>query len=194
MEAIRKLLGTPKNHEEEKAKAEVVEAPEFDITQYAKKLTVLVAAVAAAGAAALEVFDVKETEGMVIAAIGIVAVAVLGASLVMAVDLAARAYLTGSAAGKKREEEGAEEPTDEDPPETGLIAATPGTMVWLEGDDDPHPLLAISSDGEKVNSYLVASGSTVERPRGDHLMKAVDGSPKWHTPETIRAVKPAKWP
>ena len=38
MSVIGKLFGTPPDHKEEKKEHEIVEAPEFDVTQYAKKL------------------------------------------------------------------------------------------------------------------------------------------------------------
>jgi hypothetical protein len=49
----------------------VVTAPEFDITQYAKKLGVSIGVIAAAAARALKLFKVEQvTSGMAIAAFG----------------------------------------------------------------------------------------------------------------------------
>jgi hypothetical protein len=196
MGLIGNLLGTPKEHEKEKDKHEVVKTPEFDITQYAKKLAVVITTLAVAGTAALKGFDVSQTEGMVIAIFGVIAAAMLGVSVVMAVDLAARAYLAGAGAAEKEAKDGGSANGDGDPPPgPGLITVPPGTIVWLEDDDEPHPLLAISGPtGEKAGSYLVAAGSKVSRPQGDKSVDAIDGAPKWHSGDTIRAVKSPKWP
>jgi hypothetical protein len=194
MGLIGNLLGTPKEHEKEKTENQVVKTPEFDITQYAKKLGVTVTVLAGAAVAALKGFDVNQTEGMVIAIFGAIAAALLGVSLVMAVDLASRAYLTGPGAAEKKKKKDKKASADGDPPPDGeLIAAPPGTAVWLE-DDEPHPVLAIAKDGEKGSSYLVAAGSTVKRPPGNDGVKAIDGAPKWHSADEVRAVKPPKWP
>src|SRR3978361_33362 len=98
MGLIGNLFGVPKEHKKEKAEHEVVQVPEFDITQYAKKLGLTVTVLAAACVAALKTFDVDNTEGIVIAIFGVIAAAMLGVSLVMAADLASRAYLTGAGA------------------------------------------------------------------------------------------------
>lgn len=199
MGLIGKLVGTPQDHKEEKAKAKVVTAPEFDITQYAKKLGVSIGVIAAAAASALKLFKVEQvTSGMVIAAFGLTAAALLGVSIVMAVDLAARAYLTGSSSGGSGSDGAGDEPRKEESEAGGpdsmseLIAAPPGTAVWLENDEEPHPVLGISTVGGKV-SYLVAAGSTIKRPSDHDGVKAIDGSPEWLPSEAIQAVKPAKW-
>ncbi len=197
MGLIGDLFGVPKEHEKEKAEHEVVKTPEFDITQYAKKLALGIPILVGAIVAALDKFTkVQQTEGIVIAVIGLVAVALLGASLVMAADLAARAYLTGPGAAEKDEdgEEGKKEPPAADPPPSEVVAAQPGTVVWLEDDEQPYPLLAIAGDGDKASSYLVAAGTKVSRSRGDKDVEAIDGSPQWHEAAAIRAMKPAKWP
>ncbi len=188
---LERLVGTPKDHKEEKEKAKVVTTPEFDVTQYAKKLALGIPVVVAGTVAALEEFtNVEQTEGIVIGVIGLAAAALIGASLVMAVDVAARAYLAGSGSASKKGEV-AGEVGDGETPRVELIPAPRGTTVWVEGSDEPHPALAIATDGEEVVSYLVASGPTVERARGT---KAIDGAPKWYPAKKIRATKPAKWP
>lgn len=191
MGIVGDLLGTPKEHEKEKVENEVVKVPEFDITQYAKKLAVAIPVIAVAGAAIVDQFDgIEQTESIVIAVIGLVAISLLGLCLVMAVDLAARAYLTASGAGSKAEgKEKTEKAAAAD-----VVALPTGSMVWLEGHEGPYPLLAIARDGEEASSYLVASGSTVERNHGSKVLKAIDGAPKWHAADAVRAVKPAKWP
>jgi hypothetical protein len=190
MGIVGDLLGTPKEHEKEKAEHEVVKTPEFDITQYAKKLAVVLTTLAVAGAAALKGFDVDQTEGLVIAIFGVIAAALLGVSVVMAVDLAARAYLAGPAAAEKD----AEKDDDAAPSSAEIAAAPSGTIVWLKDDDQPHPLLAIASSDGKTGSYLVAAGSKVSRAQGATSVDAIGGAPEWFTADSIRAVRPPKWP
>ncbi len=200
MGLFSKLVGTPQEHQQEKDQHEVVTTPEFDITQYAKKLGVVVTALAAAAVAALKGFDVKQTEGIVIAIFGVIGAALLGTCLVMATDLASRAYLAGPAAAKKGVKkkggngDDAENGNGDPPPDTAVVAAPAGTMVWLEGEDGPSPVLALAGDGEKTSSYLVAAGSTVKRPSGGEGVKAIDGAPKWRAADDVRAVKTTKWP
>jgi hypothetical protein len=181
------LFGTPPDHKEEKKEHEIVEAPEFDVTQYAKKLAVVLGVLAPAIVGLLKVLNVKvATAPIAIGALGVTAAALIGVSLVMAVDIAARAYLT---VGKAKEEAAKDsQPTGE------LVTAAPGTMVWLEGDNEPHPLLAISGDGTDSSSYLVATGPTIERSGGGKDMSAVDGPPAWHPASDVRAIRPRKWP
>lgn len=193
MGIIGKLFGTPPEHKEEKDKHEIVKAPEFDITQYAKKLALVLGVLAPALAGVLKALKVEHvSSGMVIGAFGVTAAALLGVSLVMAVDIAARAYLTVGEAEEKDGDKAAKEKTGD--PKTGLVAAAPGTMVWLEGDDDPHPLLAIAGDGTASSSYLVAAGSAIERRAGGKDVPAVDGPAEWHPASEVRAIRPRKWP
>lgn len=187
MGLISNLVGTPKEHENEKKDHEVVKAPEFDITQYAKKLGITVGIIVAAVVAALKAANVEEMTdpAVLVGVLAVVAAALLSVSFVMAVDLASRAYLTGE--GSAASSDGSS------PSDTELIPAPPGTMVWLEGDAEPHPVLAITGEGEKM-SYLVAGGAKAERTVGTKTVDVVEGSPKWQAADTIRAVKPAKWP
>jgi hypothetical protein len=196
MGLISNLLGTPKEHNREKSEHEVVKTPEFDITQYAKKLGVSAGIVLGAVIAALKAAKVEEVTdpAVLVGVLAVVAAAFLGTSLVMAIDLAARAYLAG--AGSAGGEDEAADNSDSEVKESGskAIPAPAGMMVWLPGDDGPHPVLAMNGDGEKATSYLVAAGSTVERTAGDKSVKAIDGTPSWHSADQIRAVRPAKWP
>lgn len=198
---IKKLFGTPTEHEEEKKDHEVVETPEFDITQYAKKLGVGIGILVGALIAALKAAGVEEvTEPVVlVGALGVVAAALLGMSFVMAVDLASRAYLTGEGAaekkGKKAKKDGDKGSNgDGDAPDGKLIPAPARMMVWLQGETDPRPVLAMAGDGEKVSSYLVAEGATVNRTSGMKSVQALDGTPKWRSADEVRAVRTAKWP
>ncbi len=89
------LFGSPKPTGE--AGDEVIKAREFDITQYGKKMAVLIGVLVPAIVGALKLFHVQEvSEAMVIAALGVTAVAILSASLVMAVDMIARALVTSA--------------------------------------------------------------------------------------------------
>lgn len=91
------LLGTPKPRGD--AGEELVKAREFDITQYGKRLTVLIALLVPAIIGAMKALGVKEiSEAMVIASLGVTAVAIFCATLVIAVDMIARALITRNAA------------------------------------------------------------------------------------------------
>jgi hypothetical protein len=193
--AVGSLVGTPKKHTAEKDKLEVVQAPEFDITQYAKKLAAFIGVLGPAIVGLLKLLGVNAvTPGIVIGAFGLTAAALLGVSLVMAVDLASRSYLAGVGEqhhARKREEGKDKGPRDGPPAGSKLIEPPAGMMVWLTGDPDPHPVLALAGDGAKASSYLVASGSTGTRAQE---AKAVEGPPKWHSADEVQAVKTANWP
>lgn len=197
---LKKLFGTPQNHPKEKEDNEVVEVPEFDITQYAKKLGVSVGVLLAAVVAALKAAGVEEVTqpAVLVGALGVVAAGAIGTSFVMAIDLAARAYLTGEGAARKKKKQADDDAVSGNGGNGGpggdLIPAPPGTTVWLQGEADPRPVLAMAGDGKKISSYLVATGATVERSAGDKTIKAIDGTPEWHRAEEIRAIRPAKWP
>jgi hypothetical protein len=182
------MFGTPPDHATEKNEHKVVTAPEFDVTQYAKKLALVLGVLAPALAGVLKALKIEHvSSGMVIGAFGVTAAALLGVSVVMAVDIAARAYLTVGEAGK-------EEAAKDAGSKVELVGVEPGTVVWLKDDDEPHPVLAIASDGASSNSYLVAAGPTIERQRGNQETHAVDGAPEWHSSDKIRAIRPNKWP
>lgn len=184
------LFGTPKDHQAEKEDHKAVTIPEFDITQYAKKLGVAIGVIVTATATALKLFKVDQiTPAIVVGALGVTAAALLGMSLVMAVDLVARAYLTGEGSASKGE--GTDTGTNR---KDAITPLPPGTLVWLKDDERPHPALAITSDGKTVGAYLVAVGSTIERGQGKEAQSAIDGAPKWEDVDRIEAVRPAKWP
>ena len=78
-----------------KTGSEVVKAREFDITQYGKWMAGLIGVITPAIFAALKLANVKEvTTSMVIASLAVTGVAILGASLVISVDMLARALVT----------------------------------------------------------------------------------------------------
>jgi hypothetical protein len=101
---------------------EVITAREFDITQYGKKMAVLIGVLTPAIVGALKLFHVSEvTPAMVIAALAVTAVSIFSASLVMAVDMIARAMVTrqpiaGSPSGSQA---GKASPGSPDPPKPG---------------------------------------------------------------------------
>jgi len=181
-------------------KLEIVKAPEFDLTKYAKTVAGLATVVAVGFKPVLKQFGVEAdpSDGIVIAIIGAVALILLGAAVVMAADLLARAYVTGAGvqADGRNETADAGETGSEDgesAEQSGAVAAEPGTVAWVENDPKPHPVLAIGTGG-KAGSYLLAVGSTVTRPDGADELEAIDGAPKWHPASTIKAIRPAKWP
>jgi hypothetical protein len=185
------LFGTPKKHEQEKEVNEVVKTPEFDITQYAKKLGLTVGILLAAAVAALKAAGVEELTdpAVLVGILAVVAVGLLSASLVMAVDLAARAYLNGESSAVTEEKEKAGS-TAGDP---RVVPMPRGTLVWLQGEESAHPLLAIARDAAGADSYLVASGSSVELGPVGQAQKAIGGAPKWEPAEKIRGIRPPKW-
>ena len=177
------LFGTPPNHDQDKQDKAVapVQAPEFDVTQYAKKLAIVIGVLAPAIIAALKLFNVKEvTPGIVIGALAVTAVALLSVSLIMAVDLASRAYLTRGETLKDGHS-GADQTF-----QAGLIAAEPGTLVWLDGDDEPRPVLAIAGDGTSASSYLAVSGPALAPLLGYPRVVVLQGAPEGLSPQKAR--------
>jgi len=186
------LFGTPKKHEQEKEENEVVKAPEFDITQYAKKLGLIVGILLAAAVAALKAAGVEELTdpAVLVGVLAVVAVGLLSASLVMAIDLASRAYLSGEGSASDGDGKAKADATAGD---SRAVPMPRGTLVWLQGEETAHPLLAIAHDAAGVDSYLVASGSSVEIGPAGQGQKAIAGAPKWEPAEKIRAIRPPKW-
>lgn len=174
----------PKDNEKE-----VIKARTFNLTRFVSVLAAAVTSIGAAGVALLETVG-DQPVGATIAIFGVVAAALLGASLVMAVDIAARAYVTGAGSATKGDPAKGDPASGSAP--SALVAAPPGTRVWLNGDDGAHPLLAISLEGEK-SKYLVAKGPPTRIPPGGLGVYGLDEAPTWHEGSEIRAVKPAKW-
>lgn len=183
------LFGTPRKHSDEKQDHEVVKTPEFDITQYAKKLGLGIGILLAAAIAALKAAKVEEVTDPVVlvGVLGVTAAGLLGMSLVMAIDIASRAFLSGEGSAKESKEKEGERGQAVG---SKAIAMPPGTLVWLQGDERPLPLLAVSEAGD---SYLVASGETYEAGRTGQGQQAIKGAPKWEAAEKVAALKPPKW-
>jgi hypothetical protein len=185
---ISKLFGTPKNHKQEKEEHKVVETPEFDITQYAKKLGVVIGVLTPAIAGGLKAFkDVPPA--VIVGSLGVTAAALLGIAFVSAADIAARAFLSGEGSAQKQDDD-----ADEEPGSPEVIPAPAGMQVWLKEGDGPHPVSAMSSDGKKVTSYLVATGASQERVVDGTAVKAVDGTVKWCDAADVQAIRADGWP
>jgi hypothetical protein len=196
-DSIKRLLGIPTQSGAEQKEAEVVKTPEFDLTKYAKGLVPISAAVLAGVIAALEEAGVKEvTEPAVLAAVlAVVAAAVLAVSFIAAVDIAARAFLSGEGSASEEGEEDGKD--DESPGEAGpthLIPAPSGMQVMLRDDSQPRPVLGVSGDGKKVSSYLVSVGSPVTWEVGDRKVKAVNAAPKWYSADEVEGIRTSAWP
>jgi hypothetical protein len=173
---------------------EVVTAREFDITQFVKKLGVSIGVLAGAAAAALKLFKVEQiTPGIVAAALGVTAVALLGVCFVSAVDIAARAYVTrGNADDPDPSPKSGGDGDDAATPLT--VGAVPQKMLaWLEGESQPRLVLAMAGDGEK-SKFLLSGSKIGERDRGDDLVQSLEGSPSWYEEKKVRAVRAAGLP
>jgi hypothetical protein len=150
MGTLGRVVGTPQAAPGDTG-TEVVEAKEFDITQYAKKLTLATGAFATAVVAALDAFEVHDvTEPMVIAGLAVIAVCLFSASIVMAVDMIARAIVTN---GDKSE-------ADDDASDNHEIGSVQsGLEVRLEGSTETRPVLAMRSQDGSADAFLVPAGT-----------------------------------
>jgi hypothetical protein len=181
-----KAFGIPSQSSAEQKEHEVVEAPEFDLTKFAKFLAVAVGILAPALSGGLNALGVTVTAPMVVAALGVVAASFLGMSFIAAVDIAARAFLSGEGSAQTKKD-----PAEDVSPEE-VAAAPPGMQVWLES-GGPYPVLAVRGLGESAK-YLVATGSTQERTVGETQVKALDGSLEWCDADKVRAMRSDAWP
>jgi hypothetical protein len=164
------IVGAPAGREDEKkdaAKAPI-QAPEFDLTQYAKKLAIVVGVIFPAVLAALKAADVNVTDGIVIGGLGVTAAALIGACLVMAADLSARAYSdrstrwTAGTSGKS----------------AAVVDRSPLMTVWLRGETEPCPVVAVDRD-KAGTAYLVLRGSTSKKETDAQEIVAYDDAPEW---------------
>jgi hypothetical protein len=208
------LFGTPKQTAESQVGGEnvAVKAPEFEITQYVKKLSVSLGLLAAASATALKLFDSSKTPpGIIAACLGVTAVGILGVCLISAVDIAARAYVTrgqqptpnnpppgpvdqGGAPAAQTAAATAPAPT---PTALPTIAVSPDrVLAWLEGDEQPRLVLAVTGDGA-ASKYLLSGDGRGSRKDGDDAVPSLEGIPSWHDSKevhAVRAVKLTDWP
>jgi hypothetical protein len=190
MASLKKVLGIPRQSPGEQEEHEVVKTPEFDLTQFAKILGPAAVAILVAifyGLKKLVGVDTVTDPAVLVGALGVVAAAVLGMCFVMAIDIAARAFLSGEgSAQKKKAGDGDGSSANE------VIAAPAGMQAWLEG-GGPYPVLAMSGDGEQAK-YLVATGSIQERTVEGANVKALDGTVEWCEADEVRAIRSDKWP
>jgi len=177
------LFGTPQASDS--TGEEVVKAREFDITQYGKKMAVLIGVLVPAIVGALKLFHVKEiSDAMVIAALAVTAVGILSASFVMAVDMIARALVTRQTGGdgeKKSAPSGATGAAGGGPAPTGP-GSSPGTQfVRIKGSDDPRPVFAVRDEGGDDSAFLVPIGAKLSDPPG------FEGPLRWVPAKKVRA-------
>jgi hypothetical protein len=208
------IFGTPPEHTTEKreegGKNLAVKAPEFDVTQYVKKLSVVMATLAAGAAGVLKAIEGTDTPpGILAACLGVVAVGILGVCLISAVDIAARAYVTrgqnessdeaATPPDKKADAQGPAKPAPTtEPAPGGLAVGGPSSrmLAWLEGDDQPRLVLAVTGDGT-TSKYLLSGEDRGTRKDGDVTVTSIEGRPAWHDGKEVsalRAVKLADWP
>lgn len=192
---LKKLLGIPSQSPEEQKKEEVVKTPEFDLTKFAKGLVPIIALVLGGVVAALKANGVDEvTEpAVLLGVLAVVTATVLGMSFLAAVDIAARAFLSGEGSAQKGTDDGKEDGEKEKAAAPQVVPMPPGALVWLKDDDRPLPLLAVAGSGTGSASYLVASGEVAKVGQDNEKQDAIKGAPKWEAEEKIAATKPAKW-
>jgi hypothetical protein len=180
---------------DKKQGTEAVKAREFDLTKFAKRYGGAVGILFPAIIGALDkVKGIHITTPIVVAALGVTAAALLGIAFVSAVDIAARAFLSGEGSAQKSDGGDDGEAHDEAAAAPEVIAAPTGMQVWLKEGDSPHPVAAMSSDGKKVTSYLVATGSSQERTVDGKQVKAIDGTVKWCDAAEVQAIRADGWP
>jgi hypothetical protein len=192
---LKKLLGIPSQSPEEQKKEEVVKTPEFDLTKFAKGLVPIIAVVLGGVVAALKANGVEEVTdpAVLLGVLAVVTATVLGMCFLAAVDIAARAFLSGEGSAQKGTDEGKEDGEKEEAATSQVVPMPPGALVWLKDDDRPLPLLAVAGSGTGSASYLVASGEVAKVGGDNEKQDAIKGAPKWEAEEKIAATKPAKW-
>lgn len=174
-ELLKSIVGQPADHDKDKEdpKKATVQAPEFDITQYAKKLGVAIGVLVPAILGVLKLAKVDVSTPIMIATLGVTAAALIGVSLAVAADILGRVYADrsskwGSAAAA-----------------TGP-SSSPLMTVWLSGEDKGCPVVAIERS-ESGTSYLILSGSTSKKTVGNEEVEAYDEKPSWVAESKITA-------
>jgi hypothetical protein len=175
MELLKSIVGQPVNHEADKKdpKKATVQAPEFDITQYAKKLGVVVGVLFPAVLGVLKAAKVEVSTSITIATLGVTAAALIGVSLAAAADILGRVYADRSS-------------------RWGSAAAGAGPSsnslmtVWLREEEEGCPVLKVDR-GESGTSYLVLRGSTSKKTVGDEEIEVYDEKPAWVDESKITA-------
>lgn len=167
-ELLKSIVGQPVEHEKEKEdpKKATVQAPEFDITQYAKKLGVAVGVFIPAVLGVLKAAQVDISTPIMIATLGVTAAALLGVSLAVAADILGRVY--------------ADRSSKWGPAATATTGTASSSLmtVWLRGEDQGCPVVAVNR-GESGTSYLVLRGSTSKKTVGSEEIEVYDEKPTW---------------
>ncbi len=175
-----KIFGVPEGHQEAtQTPAATVKAPEFDITQYAKKLAVIVGVIFPAAIATAKAAGVEINSDIVVAGLVVTATALIAVSIVMATDVGARAYVTVHTPQ-----------TNEATASSGaaVVAAPLGMKVWLKDHgEEAYAVLAIDRTGDSA-SYLVAGGSTSQKQVPEGTITAYDQAPSWKTDDEVTAL------
>jgi hypothetical protein len=175
---IKRLVGTPKEQVDKNDKEKApVQAPEFDITQYAKKLGVVVGVLFPVVLGALKAAKVGITPGIVEASLGVTAAGLLGVALASAADILGRVYAHRSVCWAPSKPDG----TTSQLGPSGLL----GT-VWLTANDGPHPVLAIERDGHQT-LYLILRGSTSSKKVAGKEIDVYDSGPTWISQDQVIA-------
>jgi hypothetical protein len=166
MELLKSVVGQPANHEADKKdpKKATVQAPEFDITQYAKKLGVVVGVLFPAILGVLKAANVDISTPVMLAALGVTAAALIGVSLASAADILGRVYADRSSKWAAAAGTG--------PSSNSLMT------VWLSGEEEGRPVITIDR-GESGTSYLVLRGSTSKKTVGGEEVEVYDEKPSW---------------
>jgi hypothetical protein len=182
MGILERLVGTPEDHAEEKEENAVVSSPEFDVTQYAKKLAVVVGVIVPASIAVAKAAEVDIDTEIVVGSFVITAAALLAVSLVMAVDIGARAYAVVQARPAATPEQSGGAPIG------GALQAPPGLKVWLADREGPHSVLAVARGADET-SYLVVGGSSSKKRIPGHRAQvdAYDEGPVWVSDDAVTA-------
>jgi hypothetical protein len=166
------LVGNPSKRDEDKqdpTKAPIT-APEFDITQYAKRLAVVIGVLFPAILGVLRAAHIKIDEGVIIAALGVTAASLLGACFVMASDILGRAYADRSQRWTPAP------PLREYAESKGRAALM---TVWLHDQPEPCPVIAIIPAPGNQARYLILHGTTSTKTQNGRQITVYDDPPRW---------------
>jgi hypothetical protein len=165
---LGRLVGHPKDHATEKADPNkaTIQAPEFDITQYAKKLGVAIGVLIPGLLGVLKAAKVEISTPVMVGALGVTAAAMIGISLAVAADILGRVYADRSVKWSGAASNG------------GGGVPSSSMTVWLSGETEACPVVTIDrSNGQ--TSYLVLKGSTSKKTVDGKDVEVYDGKPTW---------------
>jgi hypothetical protein len=196
LKLLKSMVGQPAEHEQDKkdpGKA-LIQAPEFDITQYAKKLGVVVGVLVPAVLGALKAANVDVSTPIMIATLGVTAAALLGVSFVVAADILGRVYADRSAKWSLGSDAASGATAGRPGAAAGGHAGAAGApggpealmTVWVSGGTEACPVIAIER-GESETSYLILQGSTSRKQLGGREVEVYDGRPTWIEESEIAA-------